>query len=129
METEVEDRQADVGRDELFGRGEKDDDVGVEKPDSGGRWMDGRTDGRAVTDDRPRETRRHQEDKKKEAMKAEKFWSTRRKKEGRKKKVSLCAKYVIQRRNVKSPLPSASRPPHPYPCLVLLRPLTHRPSI
>ena len=44
METEVEDRQADVGRDELFGRGEKDDDVGVEKPDSGRRTMDGRTD-------------------------------------------------------------------------------------
>ena len=38
-------RRGDVGRDELFGRGEKDDDVGVEKPDSGGRWMDGRTDG------------------------------------------------------------------------------------
>jgi len=51
-------------------------------------WMDGRTDGRAVTDDRPRETRRHQEDKKKEAMKAEKFRSTRERKKGREKKVS-----------------------------------------
>ena len=46
--------KGDVGRDQLFGRGEKDDDVGVEKPDSGGRWMvgrrDGRTDGWSVTE-------------------------------------------------------------------------------
>ena len=54
---------------------------------AGGRWMDGRTDGWPVTD-RPRQTRRHQEDKKKEAMKAEKFRSTRERKKGREKKVS-----------------------------------------
>ena len=43
MEVEVEvQEEGDVGRDKLFGTGEKDDDVGVEKPDSGGRWTDGR---------------------------------------------------------------------------------------
>ena len=69
--------------------------MGVEKPDSGRRWMDGRTNGRSRTaGNRPRAIRRDQEDQKKEAMKAEKFWSTRVRKT--REAVSLSAKYVIQ---------------------------------